>query len=79
MACLCPATEASVLRGALRGHSDAVWRLVYSSPHHRLLSASADGTVRLWNAADVSPALAVFNGDGGEDPHPCMWRAGSGL
>ncbi|XP_007578552.1 striatin-like isoform X1 [Poecilia formosa] len=56
--------EASVLRGALRGHSDAVWRLVYSSPHHRLLSASADGTVRLWNAADVSPALAVFNGNG---------------
>uniref|UniRef100_A0AAR2IUS8 Striatin n=1 Tax=Pygocentrus nattereri TaxID=42514 RepID=A0AAR2IUS8_PYGNA len=53
--------EPSVLRGALCGHTDAVWGLVYSSAHHRLLSCSADGTVRLWNAADTSPALAVFN------------------
>ncbi|MEQ2172186.1 hypothetical protein GOODEAATRI_018547 [Goodea atripinnis] len=59
-----PAAEASILRGALCGHTDSVWGLVYSSVHHRLLSCSADGTVRLWNAADISPALAVFNEDG---------------
>ncbi|XP_057217282.1 striatin-like [Triplophysa rosa] len=53
--------EPSVLRGALSGHTDAVWGLVYSSAHHRLLSCSADGTVRLWNAADTSPAITVFN------------------
>ncbi|XP_051957105.1 LOW QUALITY PROTEIN: striatin-like [Xyrauchen texanus] len=53
--------EPSVLRGALCGHTDAVWGLVYSSAHHRLLSCSADGTVRLWNAADTAPATAVFN------------------
>ncbi|XP_040002265.1 striatin [Xiphias gladius] len=53
--------EPSVLRGALCGHADSVWGLVYSSAHHRLLSCSADGTVRLWNAADTSPSLAVFN------------------
>ncbi|KAL4641371.1 striatin isoform X2 [Arapaima gigas] len=53
--------EPSVLRGALCGHTDAVWGLVYSSAHNRLLSCSADGTVRLWNAADTSPALAIFN------------------
>ncbi|XP_028273773.1 striatin-like [Parambassis ranga] len=53
--------EASVLRGALCGHTDSVWGLVYSSTHRRLLSCSADGTVRLWNAADASPSLAVFN------------------
>ncbi|XP_051769158.1 striatin isoform X3 [Ctenopharyngodon idella] len=53
--------EPSVLRGALCGHTDAVWGLVYSSAHHRLLSCSADGTVRLWNAADAAPAIAVFN------------------
>uniref|UniRef100_A0A8C1QTM8 Striatin, calmodulin binding protein n=1 Tax=Cyprinus carpio TaxID=7962 RepID=A0A8C1QTM8_CYPCA len=41
--------EPSVLRGALSGHTDAVWGLVYSSAHHRLLSCSADGTVRLWS------------------------------
>ncbi|XP_048029550.1 striatin isoform X1 [Megalobrama amblycephala] len=53
--------EPSVLRGALCGHTDAVWGLVYSSAHHRLLSCSADGTVRLWNAADAAPSIAVFN------------------
>ncbi|XP_068607553.1 striatin-like [Brachionichthys hirsutus] len=53
--------EPSVLRGALRGHTDVVWGVVYSSAHHRLLSCSADGTIRLWNAADTSPSLAVFN------------------
>ncbi|XP_048125379.1 striatin-like isoform X2 [Alosa alosa] len=55
--------EPSVLRGALCGHTDAVWGLVYSSAHQRLLSCSADGTVRLWNASNTSPALAVFNED----------------
>lgn len=60
-------TEPSVLRGALCGHNDAVWGLVYSSAHQRLLSCSADGTVRLWNAADTTPALAIFNEDTGND------------
>uniref|UniRef100_A0A674B357 Striatin n=1 Tax=Salmo trutta TaxID=8032 RepID=A0A674B357_SALTR len=58
--------EPSVLRGALLGHTDSVWGLVYSSAHQRLLSCSGDGTVRLWNAANTSPALAVFNEKGGE-------------
>uniref|UniRef100_A0A7N8WVF0 Striatin n=1 Tax=Mastacembelus armatus TaxID=205130 RepID=A0A7N8WVF0_9TELE len=56
--------ESSVLRGALFGHTDSVWGLVYSPAHHRLLSCSADGTVRLWSAADTSPSLAVFNESG---------------
>uniref|UniRef100_A0A3B3Q9Q8 Striatin n=1 Tax=Paramormyrops kingsleyae TaxID=1676925 RepID=A0A3B3Q9Q8_9TELE len=56
--------EPNVLRGALCGHTDAVWGLVYSSAHQRLLSCSADGTVRLWDAGDTSPALAVFNENG---------------
>ncbi|XP_048843144.1 LOW QUALITY PROTEIN: striatin [Brienomyrus brachyistius] len=56
--------EPSVLRGALCGHTDAVWGLVYSSAHQRLLSCSADGTVRLWDASDTSPALAIFNENG---------------
>lgn len=58
--------EPSVLRGALCGHTDAVWGLVYSSTHQRLLSCSSDGTVRLWNASNTSPALAVFNENKGE-------------
>ena len=56
-----------MLRGSLCGHNDSVWGLVYSSVHHRLLSCSGDGTVRLWNAADIAPALAVFNEKGGMD------------
>ncbi|XP_077350587.1 striatin-like isoform X2 [Festucalex cinctus] len=53
--------DSSVLRGELCGHTDSVWGLVYSSTHQRLLSCSADGTVRLWDANSTSPALAVFN------------------
>ncbi|XP_005473998.1 striatin isoform X2 [Oreochromis niloticus] len=53
--------DPSVLRGALSGHTDSVWGLVYSSAHQRLLSCSADGTVRLWDANTTSPALAIFN------------------
>uniref|UniRef100_A0A4W4FMP0 Striatin n=1 Tax=Electrophorus electricus TaxID=8005 RepID=A0A4W4FMP0_ELEEL len=53
--------QSSVLRGALCGHADAVWGLVHSSAHQRLLSCSADGTVRLWNASSTQPALAIFN------------------
>ncbi|XP_038656513.1 striatin isoform X2 [Scyliorhinus canicula] len=55
------AYDPSVLRGALEGHSDAVWGLVYSATHQRLLSCSADGTLRLWNATEITPSLCIFN------------------
>ncbi|XP_064301937.1 striatin isoform X3 [Phalacrocorax carbo] len=53
--------DPSVLRGAFVGHTDAVWDLVYSGAHQRLLSCSADGTIRLWKATEVAPALNIFN------------------
>uniref|UniRef100_A0ABI7XQC0 Striatin N-terminal domain-containing protein n=1 Tax=Felis catus TaxID=9685 RepID=A0ABI7XQC0_FELCA len=53
--------DPSVLRGPLLGHTDAVWGLAYSAAHQRLLSCSADGTLRLWNTAEAAPALSVFN------------------
>ncbi|XP_015262626.1 PREDICTED: striatin isoform X2 [Gekko japonicus] len=53
--------DPSVLRGAFIGHTDAVWGLVYSATHQRLLSCSADGTIRLWKALEISPALNIFN------------------
>ncbi|XP_041726441.1 striatin isoform X2 [Coregonus clupeaformis] len=56
--------EPSVLRGALCGHTDSVWGLVYSSVHQRLLSCSGDGTVRLWDASNTKPALATFHNKG---------------
>uniref|UniRef100_A0A8C7IC96 Striatin n=1 Tax=Oncorhynchus kisutch TaxID=8019 RepID=A0A8C7IC96_ONCKI len=52
--------EPSVLRGALCGHTDSVWGLVYSGVHRRLLSCSGDGTVKLWDASDTKPALVTF-------------------
>uniref|UniRef100_A0A8C6TF75 Striatin n=1 Tax=Neogobius melanostomus TaxID=47308 RepID=A0A8C6TF75_9GOBI len=52
--------ESSVLRGALSGHSDAVWGVAYSSAHQRLISCSADETMRVWDAADTKPALTDF-------------------
>ncbi|NWQ74523.1 STRN protein, partial [Columbina picui] len=53
--------DPSVLRGAFVGHTDAVWGLVYSGVHQRLLSCSADGTIRLWKATEIAPALSIFN------------------
>ncbi|NWU88392.1 STRN protein, partial [Upupa epops] len=53
--------DPSVLKGAFVGHTDAVWGLVYSGPHQRLLSCSADGTIRLWKATEIAPALNIFN------------------
>ncbi|XP_014636633.1 PREDICTED: striatin isoform X2 [Ceratotherium simum simum] len=53
--------DPSVLRGPLLGHTDAVWGLAYSAAHQRLLSCSADGTLRLWNTTEIAPALSVFN------------------
>ncbi|XP_032877699.1 striatin isoform X2 [Amblyraja radiata] len=53
--------DPSVLRGALEGHSDAIWGLVYSAAHQRLLSGSADGTLRLWNTTEIAPSLCVIN------------------
>ncbi|NXH58723.1 STRN protein, partial [Rhabdornis inornatus] len=53
--------DPSVLRGAFVGHTDAVWGLVYSGAHQRLLSCSADGTIRLWKATEIAPALSIFN------------------
>ncbi|XP_061221832.1 striatin isoform X4 [Neopsephotus bourkii] len=53
--------DRSVLRGAFVGHTDAVWGLVYSGAHQRLLSCSADGTIRLWKATEIAPALNIFN------------------
>lgn len=49
------------------GHTDAVWGLVYSGVHQRLLSCSADGTIRLWKATEIAPALSIFNDNQGTE------------
>uniref|UniRef100_A0A9J7YEU8 Striatin, calmodulin binding protein 3 n=1 Tax=Cyprinus carpio carpio TaxID=630221 RepID=A0A9J7YEU8_CYPCA len=63
--CVCPLfhSDPSVLAGTLLGHSDAVWGLAYSGIKNRLLSCSADGTIKLWNPQEKSPCLSTFNSD----------------
>uniref|UniRef100_A0A8C2CA90 Striatin, calmodulin binding protein 3 n=1 Tax=Cyprinus carpio TaxID=7962 RepID=A0A8C2CA90_CYPCA len=55
--------DPSVLAGTLLGHSDAVWGLAYSGIKERLLSCSADGTIKLWNPQGKSPCLSTLNSD----------------
>jgi WD40 repeat protein len=50
--------------GPLCGHSDAVWRVAFSTDGCRIVSGSDDGTVRIWSAepnAAVEP-LQTFAG-----------------
>jgi WD40 repeat protein len=38
---------------ALRGHTEAVWRVAYSPDGRRLFSSSHDGTIRVWDATPL--------------------------
>ncbi|KAM6918017.1 striatin-3 isoform 1-T1 [Lycodopsis pacificus] len=53
--------DPSVLAGSWLGHTDAVWGLAYSGIKNRLLSCSADGTVKLWNPTEKNPCVSTFN------------------
>nr|XP_020442036.1 striatin-3 [Monopterus albus] len=53
--------DPSVLAGSWTGHTDAVWGLAYSGIKNRLLSCSADGTVKLWNPTEKNPCISTFN------------------
>ncbi|KAJ0175445.1 hypothetical protein K1T71_008604 [Dendrolimus kikuchii] len=50
--------DPSVQGAVLRDHTDAVWSLACA--HGRLLSASADGTARLWAPRAARPLLATL-------------------
>lgn len=58
--------DPSVLAGSLLGHTDAVWGLAYSGIKNRLLSCSADGTIKLWNPQEKLACLYTFNSERGE-------------
>lgn len=55
--------DCSVLAGSWTGHSDAVWGLAFSGIKNRLLSCSADGTVKLWHPQERQPCICTFNTD----------------
>uniref|UniRef100_UPI00398E9604 striatin-3 isoform X3 n=1 Tax=Pristiophorus japonicus TaxID=55135 RepID=UPI00398E9604 len=53
--------DPSVILNTLAAHTDAVWGLSFSGIKNRLLSCSADGTIRLWNPTEKSPCLSTYN------------------
>ncbi|XP_061898415.1 striatin-3-like [Entelurus aequoreus] len=53
--------DAGALADSWAGHADAVWGLAYSGIKNRLLSCSADGTVKLWNPQEKNPCISTFN------------------
>uniref|UniRef100_A0A4W5N1C4 Striatin, calmodulin binding protein 3 n=1 Tax=Hucho hucho TaxID=62062 RepID=A0A4W5N1C4_9TELE len=55
--------DSSVLAGTWLGHTDAVWGLAYSGIKNRLLSCSADGTVKLWNPQEKNPCISTYNAE----------------
>jgi len=57
--------DSSVLAATLRGHSDAVFSLAYNTSRQQLLSASSDGTVKLWSpTSKTQPLLRTFENEG---------------
>lgn len=51
--------DSNVLSKVLEGHTDAVWQLVLAD--QKLLSASADGSVRLWDPNLSVPLQSTFH------------------
>jgi striatin 1/3/4 len=50
--------DSNILCKVLEGHTDAVWQLVISG--QKLLSCSADGSVRLWDPNLTKPLQSTF-------------------
>ena len=53
-------TDSENLSGVLVAHTDAVWDLAVQTGSLQLLSASADGTCRLWSPTLKSPLLNSY-------------------
>uniref|UniRef100_A0A1L8DXR1 Putative cell-cycle nuclear protein n=1 Tax=Nyssomyia neivai TaxID=330878 RepID=A0A1L8DXR1_9DIPT len=55
--------DPSVLKGALEGHTDAIWGLAVNHTHGHLVSSSADGSVKLWAPQAKTPLLKTYTSD----------------
>lgn len=63
-------SDRRLLTEQFRGHSDCVWNVIYHSSSNRLISGSADRTIRLWELGATrgehpsDPQLKIFNPPG---------------
>uniref|UniRef100_A0A1I7XP08 WD_REPEATS_REGION domain-containing protein n=1 Tax=Heterorhabditis bacteriophora TaxID=37862 RepID=A0A1I7XP08_HETBA len=51
------AYDPKVLSERLRGHVDAVWSIAFHSSDNRLVSASSDGTIKLWEPGNFGEPM----------------------
>uniref|UniRef100_A0A1I7T4J7 WD_REPEATS_REGION domain-containing protein n=1 Tax=Caenorhabditis tropicalis TaxID=1561998 RepID=A0A1I7T4J7_9PELO len=49
-----------VLSETLTGHTDAIWSIAYHSSNSRLVSASSDSTIRLWEPGNGEPLIRTI-------------------
>ncbi|TKR70876.1 hypothetical protein L596_022843 [Steinernema carpocapsae] len=52
--------DSSVLQERLLGHMDAIWSIAFHSSDNRLLSASADGNLIVWEPGSTNPLLKTI-------------------
>jgi WD40 repeat protein/transcriptional regulator with XRE-family HTH domain len=58
------AVQASRVELTLRGHTDRVWSAIFSPDGKRILTASSDGTARIWNST-TGKELLILNPSNG--------------
>lgn len=52
--------DPKVLTERLKGHTDAIWSVAYHSSDNRLVSASSDGTIRLWEPGSADTLVKTY-------------------
>lgn len=53
--------DSKILNETLSGHTDSVWSVSYLTSDNRLLSASADGLVKLWEPGTSTSFLHDYS------------------
>ncbi|CAI5451658.1 unnamed protein product [Caenorhabditis angaria] len=57
----CDAYDPRVLAETLNGHTDVIWSVAYHSSNGRLVSASSDSTIKLWEPGNSEPLIRTIN------------------